>query len=203
MTPSAPRQIAAVILAAGRSARMGRNKMCETLAGKALVRHVAEAALQSQSAPVVVVTGHERERVDAVLDGLDVSFAFNPEFATGMAGSLKCGLAALPAESAAAVILLGDMPFVGSSLIDQLVEAFDRHPTVAAVVPDFAGVWGNPVLLGRRLFGEIAQLNGDHGARKILEAHRDAVFALTVEDDAVTIDIDTPEALRGAALRRL
>ena len=199
MEPDAPSRAAAIILAAGRSTRMGRNKMCEIFAGKPLVRHVAEAAIASRAGPVVVVTGHERERVEDALQGLGVTFVFNTDFAAGMAGSLKCGLRALPQETEAVVMLLGDMPLVSPSIIDALIDAFARQPTMSAIVPVFGGTWGNPVLIGRMLFGEMAKLTGDRGARKFLEAHRDAVLELAVPDEAVIIDIDTPEALREAA----
>lgn len=196
-----PPRAAAIILAAGRSTRMGSNKLCEKLNGKALVRHAAEAALASSAAPVFVVTGHEPERVEAELAGLDVAIIFNPAFATGMASSLRRGVAALPAEAEAAVILLGDMPLVSSSIIDRLIETFMRYPEMSAIVPVFGESWGNPVLIGRSLFAEVEGLTGDRGARRLLEAHRDAVIELAVGDDAVLTDIDTPEALRQVAAR--
>ena len=196
----APRA-AAIILAAGSSTRMGSNKLCEKLNGKALVRHVADAALSSSAAPVIIVTGHECERVEAELAGLDIKLVFNPAFASGMASSLKCGIAALPAAAEAAVVLLGDMPLVSSSIIDRLIETFMQYPAMSAVVPMFGDVWGNPVLIGRSLFPEVAVLTGDRGARKLLEVHRDGVIELAVADDAVLTDVDTPEALRQVAAR--
>jgi molybdenum cofactor cytidylyltransferase len=196
MTPS-PR-MAAVVLAAGRATRMGSNKLIAEAGGKLLLRHVVDAALASSARPLIVVTGHEADAVAGALQGLDVRFVHNAHFAQGLSTSLKTGIAAVPPDAAGAVILLGDMPAVTAALIDELIEAFAHAPHMSAVVPVHDGQRGNPVLLSRRLFREVPRLKGDRGARPILDDHTDV---LEIQGDhAVTLDIDTPDALE--ALRR-
>jgi molybdenum cofactor cytidylyltransferase len=190
--------IAAVLLAAGRSTRMGANKLVETLHGIPLVRHVAMAALASSARPVIVVTGHEGERIRAALAGLDVALVHNPDFADGLSTSLKAGIAALGPDTDAALILLGDMPLVDASVLDALSAAFTANPDAAAVVPVIKGEWGNPVLLSRRLFDAVSALKGDAGARKVLAERRSEVIEVAVDSDAVLLDLDTPEALAKA-----
>src|SRR3984885_4313604 len=116
------RSIAALVLAAGRSSRMGGpNKLLADIGGRPLVRIVAEEALASRARPVIVVTGHQRERVEAALEGLPVEFVHNPAFADGLGTSLKTGITAVPAQSDGAIVCLGDMPQVDARMIDQLV----------------------------------------------------------------------------------
>jgi molybdenum cofactor cytidylyltransferase len=198
-------EVGAVILAAGRSARFraegGReiSKLVALLDGRPLVRHVAEAALASRARPVVVVTGHAREAVEAALAGLPVLFVDNAEFATGVASSLKAGVAALPGEVAGALVLLGDMPAVEAATLDRLIDAFAARPLALAAAPVHAGRRGNPVLLSRALLPALARLTGDEGARRLLrEADPLGVVELEVESDSVTLDIDTPRELVAA-----
>jgi len=125
------------------------------------VRRVARAALASCARPVVVVTGHARMDVETALAGLPLVFAFNPDFASGLASSLRIGVAALPASAPGAVVLLGDMPDVEAAIIDRIVRVFLTGADPLAAVPVHAGRRGNPVLLGRALFAALARLEGD------------------------------------------
>ena len=193
--------VAAIILAAGRSTRMGANKLLEVLHDKPLVRHVTDAALSSIAHPIVVVTGHERERVEAALASLDIGFVHNPNFADGLSTSLKAGIAALPADVSAAIVLLGDMPLITVEAIISVIAAFEASPHSLAVVPVYQGEWGNPVLLARQLFNEVATLQGDAGARKLLVGRIADVLEVPVASDAVLIDLDTPEALAKARMQ--
>ena len=197
--PSAGRSVAAIVLAAGRSTRMGGpNKLLETISGKPLVRIAAEQALSSRASPVVVVSGHERARVEAALASLDVRLVHNPDYAQGLSTSVKAGLAALPPESEAAIVCLGDMPQVTSALIDRLIAAFDPERNALVVLPTFSGKRGNPVLWSRRFFPELIALEGDVGARHLIGAYPEVVTELPVENAAAMVDIDTPDALRAA-----
>ncbi|TMJ54771.1 MAG: 4-diphosphocytidyl-2C-methyl-D-erythritol kinase [Alphaproteobacteria bacterium] len=198
-TPSAGRSVAAIVLAAGRSTRMGGpNKLLETISGKPLVRIAAEQALSSRASPVVVVSGHERARVEAALASLDVRLVHNPDYAQGLSTSVKAGLAALPPESEAAIVCLGDMPQVTSALIDRLIAAFDPERNALVVLPTFSGKRGNPVLWSRRFFPELIALEGDVGARHLIGAYPEVVTEVPVENAAAMVDIDTPDALRAA-----
>ena len=195
-TPLAPR-VAALVLAAGQSRRMGTlNKLLIGIDGKPMVRHVAEAVQGSQARPIIVVTGHEREKVEAALSGVGVaSFVFNPDYAQGLSTSLKQGLAALPAGTEGAVVCLGDMPKVAASEIDRLIAAFNALEGRAICVPTRRGKRGNPVLLASRLFPELSSVSGDVGARDVIAAHPELVVEVEMDGDGVLTDIDTPQAL--------
>lgn len=189
-------RIAALVLAAGESRRMGaRNKLLIEVDGAPMVRRVAAAALASRAAPVVVVTGHEAGRVRAALAGLDVAFAHNPDHAEGMSGSLRCGLAALGPGLDGVVICLGDMPRTDAATIDRLIAGFDPAAGRAIGVPTWRGKRGNPVLWAARYFDEIRRLAGDVGARHLIGDHAAAVYEIESPDRSVTLDVDTPEAL--------
>lgn len=193
-------RIAALILAAGRSTRMGANKLLEVLHEKPLVRHVADAARASYASPLIIVTGHEHEKLVASLSDIDATFIHNPDYAKGLSTSLKAGLAALPHECNGAIILLGDMPLVTPEIINALIAAAPRDAAKLATVPVVKSEWGNPVLLMRDAFAHVSTLEGDAGARKYLMQHRAQVIEVPVEDDAVLVDLDTPEALARARM---
>lgn len=190
--------VTAVILAAGRSTRMGSNKLLELVEGKPLIRHVVEAALSAPIEAVVVVTGHQSAEVSLALSGLNVIFTHNADYAQGLSASLKTGIAAVSSGSAGALVLLGDMPLVSAGVIEQLIEAFANAPEAKAVIPIAGGKRGNPVLISRRMFDQIAGLTGDKGARALLD-DESGIVELDLNDSAVLSDIDTPAAL--AALR--
>jgi molybdenum cofactor cytidylyltransferase len=199
LTTDGNRNVAAVILAAGRSTRMGGpNKLLAELGGKPLVRIVTEQALASKAQGVIVVTGHQAEQVEKALQGLKVKFVRNPDFAAGLASSVKAGVAAVPANADGAVICLGDMPLIDAHLIDRLVEAFgpDRGSLIAVPVSDNRR--GNPVLWSRRFFNELMTLDGDIGARHLIAKHSEAVAEVPVEGHGAFLDIDTPQALEAA-----
>lgn len=187
--------IAAIILAAGKSTRMGRNKMLADFRGKPLVRVTAETILRSAASPVLVVTGNQADQVGAALDGLDVAIADNPDYAQGLSTSLRMGLAALPPDVAGAVVCLGDMPLVEPAVIDRLIAAFNPTEGRLICAPTYDGKLGNPVLWGREFFAEISALTGDRGARSLLDAHGEQLVEIPVADEAILTDIDTPDVL--------
>lgn len=198
--PRAP-AIAALVLAAGRSSRMGgSNKLLAEVAGKPMVAHAVDAALASQARPVVVVVGNEAARVRAALGDRPVRIVENPEFAAGISGSLKAGLRALGDAVDGALVCLGDMPLLSAAALDRLIAAYNPVEGRAICVPTWNGKRGNPVLWSRRFFAEMSELEGDVGARHLIGSHADLVCEVAMADDAVLTDIDTPEAL--AALRR-
>jgi molybdenum cofactor cytidylyltransferase len=189
-------QIAAIVLAAGRSTRMGAaNKLLADIAGSPMVRRVAEVALASRARPVLVVTGHQAGEVRAALAGLDVGYVANPDYAQGLSTSLKVGIAAVPAAADGALVLLGDMPRITAGHVDRLIEAFAAEQGRCIVVPVHQGRRGNPVLWPPAFFAEMLELEGDAGARKLLAAHADQVREVDLGTDAVFMDVDTPEAL--------
>lgn len=194
--PEKGRRVAALVLAAGRSTRMGAvNKLIAEIGGKPLVRIAAEQALASRAAPVIVVTGHERERVEAALDGLPVKLVHNPDYADGLGTSLKAGIAAVPKEADGVIVCLGDMPQVDSALIDKLIATFDPERGALVVVPSIEGRRGNPVVWSRRFFHDLMQIQGDIGARHLIGSYAEAVVEVPVAGAAALTDVDTPESL--------
>ena len=196
--PEAPRapRIAAVILAAGRSTRMGRvNKLLAEIEGAPMVVNAVRAALASQAEPVIVVTGHERHEVEAALAGQPVTFVHNPDYAGGLSTSLHRGLGALPEESDGVVVCLGDMPRVGPQVIDRLIAAFSPLEGRAICLPTWQGKRGNPVLLGRQFLAEVQTIAGDIGAKALIGEYPELVAEVPMPDDAVLTDIDTPDGL--------
>ena len=189
-------RIAAIILAAGRSTRMGGpNKLLAEIGGRPLVRIAAEEALASRARPVIVVTGHQRDKVEAALDGLDVRRVHNPDFAEGLSTSVRTGLTAVPDDVDGAIVCLGDMPQVSAPLIDKLIGAFDPERGALVVVPAIDGKRGNPVVWARRFFPELMALDGDIGARHLIGRYPEAVAEVPLTGTAALVDVDTPEAL--------
>jgi molybdenum cofactor cytidylyltransferase len=187
--------VAAIVLAAGRGTRFGDElKLLAQIGGKALVRHVAEAAANSTADPVIVVTGYCSNEVEAALHGLPVQILYNALYAQGLSTSLRAGFSALPPTTRAAVILLGDMPFVKADLIDALVAEWRERGEPAALVPTLDGRRGNPVVLSRDLQAVIEDLSGDVGAGSLLRERSD-VLEWPTTDPAVAQDIDTREEL--------
>ncbi len=183
--------IAGIVLAAGRARRMGRDKRLAEIDGVPMVVLAVRAALEAGLDPVVVVTGPEPLSVLPP----DVVVVVNPAPERGMASSLALGTAALSADSAAAVVLLGDMPRVTASHVAALAAAYAPALGREIVVPVSGGRRGNPVLLGRRFFAEMQGLTGDKGARGLLFQYGDAVVEVEM-DESVLIDVDTPEDLK-------
>ncbi len=163
------------------------------------MRIVADAALASHARPVIVVTGHQRERVEAALAGLPVKLVHNPHFADGLGTSLKAGIGALPAEIDGVIVCLGDMPQVDAALIDRLIGALDPDKGALVVVPTIDGKRGNPVVWSRRFFPDLMAVEGDVGARHLIGRYAEAVAEVPVTGNGALIDVDTPEAL--AAVR--
>ncbi len=196
LKPEKGRPIAALVLAAGRSTRMGAvNKLIAEIGGKPLVRIAAEQALASRASPVIVVTGHQHEKVEAALAGLPVKLVHNPDYAEGLGTSLKVGIAAVPQDVDGAIVCLGDMPQVDSQLIDKLIAAFDPERGALVVVPSIEGRRGNPVLWSRRFFNDLMAIQGDIGARHLIGSYTEAVAEVPVDGAAALTDVDTPESL--------
>ena len=198
-TPKLPR-IAAIVLAAGRSQRMGeRNKMLLPIAGKPMLSHVVAAAENAQFEQIIVVTGHQAATVQAgllqALPETTADFVQNSAFASGMASSLRVGVSQVDSAMDGAMILLGDMPLVSAAQIDQLIAEFDPSMDRDIVAPFHDGRRGNPVLWAKRYFTALQSLQGDTGARVLLDQYAGNLWDVPVQDLAPYTDVDTPEAL--------
>ncbi len=183
--------IAAIVLAAGMSRRAGRrNKLLDDVGGRPMIAAVVTTVLASRAGPVIVVTGHQAALVRDALAGQPVEFVENADYRSGMAGSIGCGLGALPASATGVMICLGDMPEVAVATLDRLIEAASARTEDDILVPVEAGRRGNPVLFGRRWFAQLSRLDGDRGAKRVLDENPDWVTAVVVDDSGIFIDYD-------------
>ena len=191
-------RIAAIVLGAGRSSRMGGpNKLLAQLNGKALIRHATEAACGATLAQTIVVTGHLGEAVAAEVADLEVTLVHNPDYADGMAGSIRAGMNALSPDIDAVIIMLGDMPRIDAAALGKLLASYRQDGSSLIVTATADGKRGNPVLWDRRFFEALKALSGDVGARHIIAEN--SGFVAEVElGTAARLDLDTPEALRAA-----
>ena len=176
------------------------HKLLAEFDGEPLVRRMAERALASRAESLVAVTGYRGEDIAAVLEGLDVTLAENPDYASGMASSLKVGVTALGDELSGIMILLGDMPKLEAAHIDLLLGAFEENDGEAIIRAADGDHRGNPVILPARLVPEIMKLEGDVGARALIEQSSLPVIDIDI-GPAARIDVDTPEAVRAAGGR--
>ena len=185
--------VGAVILAAGSSSRMGTPKQTLQFEGNSLLRRATLAALDAGCSPVVVVTGAHAELCRREFDRLDVREAFNVDWETGMASSVRTGiehLVNMDAGIAAAVLLLCDQPHVSADVISGLLEA--RRATGKQVIASsYGGSFGVPALFSKCLFNELTQLEGRSGAKEIIKRHASEAHFLPFPEGGV--DVDTPD----------
>lgn len=189
-------RVAALLLAAGHSRRMGSNKLVLELDGKALIAHVADAALAAGFAEVIVVTGHQADAVHRALADRPVTWVHNAHHEQGMASTVKAGVEALAPTVDALLVCLGDMPRVSARQMQEIAQAYAPSSEYSICAPVFNGNRGNPVLFGRRHFAEMLAVEGDQGARSLLVKHADRIRLVPMDDDAILADIDTPDAFR-------
>jgi molybdenum cofactor cytidylyltransferase len=184
--------IAAVVLAAGLSRRMGQAKLLLPLGNQPVIRLTVERVLASGVVDTVfVVTGGEHAALVLALDGLPVVPVVNPSPESGQASSVRTGVAALPAGTEAALIVLGDQPMLGEAIIQALVAA-RRRTGKPIVAPRYRDGRGNPVLFSHEIFPELLAIQGDQGARSVVERDPDRV-TLVDFDVPMPADVDTPE----------
>lgn len=193
--PRMPR-VAAIVLAAGQSRRTGKiNKLLAEIEGTPMVARVLTEVSASAASPIIVVTGHESDRVRVALQRDGMTFVQNADYAEGLSTSLKVGLRAVPEDIDGVIVCLGDMPRVKATHIDRLIAAFNPLEGRAICVPTFTGKRGNPVLWGAQFLEEMQEVAGDVGARHLIGAHGELVAEVPIDDDGVLVDVDTPEAL--------
>ena len=187
--------IAAVVLAAGKSSRMGRTKQTIPLAGVPMLEKTLGTYRRSKVGKVVVVLGAHAREVKKLVRFAGEQVVVNPRFREGMSSSLRFGLNQLGAEVGAAIIALGDQPFVRSSTIDGMMAAYEKTGA-KIVVPTYRGTRGNPVLFDRGVFSQVDEIRGDVGAKSVVRQHAEDVLELEVPDRGILADIDTPSDLK-------
>jgi len=192
--------IAAVILAAGRSIRMGRSKLeLPWKNGQSIISHVVEVFLEGGASHVLVVTGGTREAIHASLIGMEVDFAYNPDYATGgMLSSLKVGLRALETRRIeGALVSPADLPMLLPTTVQRLIQVWeDESPSIVA--PSYEERRGHPVLISRKEWKAIQKLRDDQTLRDFLRQREGEISYLVVDDPGVLYDLDTPEDYRSA-----
>ena len=183
--------IAGVVLAAGLSRRMGQAKLLMKVGGRAIIRYVVESVLAGGVDSVWVVTGPDVEPIQAALAGIEVQIAVNPAPEEGQAGSVRTGIAALPASVDAVLIALGDQPLLAPAIIPALLAARRTTPKLI-VAPRYRDGQGNPVVFKREIFPELLRLTGDQGARPIIQTEPARVEWVEL-DLPMPPDVDTPD----------
>lgn len=184
-------RLTVIVLAAGKSTRMGENKLLKAVKGRPMIRHVVETCLASKVDSVAVVVGHEEAEIRRALAGLNCRFVSNPDYEMGQSSSVKAGLSVVREDADAILVMPADVALVASEHINRVVEEYARHDG-RIVVASHRGRLGHPILLDRSLFGEISEINEvTFGLKAVVEAHRDEVRKVEVGARDVLLDIDT------------
>ena len=194
--------ISAVILAAGESRRMGKqNKLLLPVCGEALLVKLVKSVCNSDVGQVLVVVGHEAEKIRSELKNFPLSFVYNPNFSEGMTSSIKFGVKEVSPDSDGFLICLADMPFINSSEINKLLHAYVRKRIKEKrliVVPLFQGQRGNPVLFSSEFRNDILDHNKDFGCKGVIKNNSESVMEITMVNDNILIDVDTLEDFKRA-----
>ncbi|MGB1843240.1 MAG: nucleotidyltransferase family protein [Thalassobaculaceae bacterium] len=198
------KDIHAVLLAAGRSERMGRNnKLLLNVDGIPLVRKSAINILNSNVTSITVVTGFDENKIVNALSGLNVNFVKNINFREGLSSSLKAGLANITPTPSAVIICLADMPKIQPEHINQLIENFNPLKGWEICIPTNNGKRGNPVLIGSRFFPYIFETSGDFGAKQIMKQHSDKIVEVEIGTSDIHFDIDTQDEYENFTTRSI
>ena len=187
----ADRSVSGVVLAAGTSARFGNAppKQLVKIDGEPLVLRTVRRALQSSLSEVIVVVGHSASRVREVIMAESVSIVENHRYLQGQSTSVRAGLGAVDPEASAAMFLPIDQPQLTTTTIDTILDHY-RKSIGQIVIPTFRGRRGAPVIIDRALFGDLAKLVGDEGARQLFARHADSIIEVSIESEAELVDID-------------
>ena len=174
---------------------MGTLKQLLMLQGEPILAHVLEHARNARLDPLIVVLGYGARKVRAQIDFASDTVVVAKDFTLGQSASLKAGLSRVPPHCDGALFLLGDQPLIPSAVMDSLVDGFYRLGK-DIIIPTCQGRRGNPVLIGRSLFPQLAALSGDTGARVLFQRYPESIAEIEVKDRRVCIDIDTLEDYR-------
>ncbi len=187
-------KIAGLILAAGGSSRMGdQNKLLQLIDGMPMVKKVVESCLHSNLSSIYVVLGHDSEWINNCISTEGINFVNNEDWRLGMASSINSGIGAMNNDFDGAMILLGDMPYIETKLIDQMIELFQEYKIV---VPVKNGRQGNPVLFSSTFFNDLQSIDGDKGAKRVIQENFSSVVPTHVMTNAIFRDIDTPQQMK-------
>ena len=189
--------IAAVVLSAGESSRMGRPKALLPIEGETFIGRIVGSLKRTQVGKIIVVLGHTAEQLAAAIGPLPVEILINPNYQLGQLSSLQVAVRNLrpDADCDGMLVHLVDHPYIDASLVDRMIRQFYESKK-DIVVPRCRGKRGHPVLFSRRLFGELLDAPMDQGAKAVVNAHGDATLEMETDEEGITVDIDTPELYR-------
>ena len=184
--------ISAILLAAGQSKRMnGENKLIKEIQGIPLIKLSVKNILASSIDELIVVLGHQKEIVEKLIDKNEkIKFVFNKNFESGMASSIKTGLNNLSEKTEAFFICLGDMPMVNQDVYNQLIRSRNNKEII---IPTYKDQQGNPILFSKSMKSIIVSIEGDIGAKKILEQNKDKILKVKIDDINITKDFNTKD----------
>jgi molybdenum cofactor cytidylyltransferase len=182
--------VAAIVLAAGTSSRMGTHKLLLPLGDRPIIAHTVEAVVGRAVSPIVVVLGRDAALLAPHLPAQGITIVINPDFASGMASSLRVGVNALPRTPVGTIVLLGDQPLVTPDLIDGILAEAAKHPE-AIVSANVAGKRGHPVYFPRNLFDALTAVTGDEGGRSVIAQHEESLRLLDWPEVSTGLDVDT------------
>jgi molybdenum cofactor cytidylyltransferase len=204
MSVEATERVGGVVLAAGPSSRMGTNKLLLDIDGESVVRRAVRRAIVAELDPVIVVLGHEAERIERELEGVGPTCrtAVNADYASGINSSLRTGIANLPATVDAAVVMLADMPFVTADMIASLVERYHSRGRPPLVISDYDGVNAPPMLYDRALFPELQTMEGEGCGKVVVRRHRGSAEVLKWAAEKLA-DLDVPSDYLAAGGSRI
>ena len=186
----------AIILAAGRSSRSGtQHKLLAKLNGKPVISQTVAMLCGATKCAPIVVTGHEADAVAKAIAGYRAQTLHNPDYATGMASSLRVALGQIREDTGHILVCLGDMPFVRPETIVALTSSAQRLGEARIFIPTYNGKRGHPVLWRRDMIPDLMAITGDKGGRDIIHNNEAMVVEVAVDDPGILIDLDTPEAL--------
>ena len=184
--------ISAILLAAGKSKRMGKkNKLVKEIKGKPLIKHALENILSSSVDELIIVLGYQEKIIRSVIEkNSKIKIVYNKDFDSGMASSIKTGLQHISKKNNFFFICLADMPLVNTKIYDDLIKNKKKNEII---IPTFNGLQGNPILFSKTMKNKLMAINGDAGAKKILEMFKEKIFNLETNDKSVVQDFDTEE----------
>ena len=182
--------ISAILLAAGQSKRMGdENKLVKNFQGIPLIKHSVRNILASFIGELIIVLGHQKEIIEKLIDKNEkIKFVFNQDFESGMATSIKTGLNYLSEDTEAFFICLGDMPMVNKDIFNLLIKSKNNREII---VPTYKNKQGNPILFSKSMKKKIMTIEGNVGAKKILELNKDKILNIETNDQSITKNFNT------------
>ena len=185
--------ISAILLAAGQSKRMsGENKLTKEIQGTPLIKHSVKNILDSSIDELIIVLGYQKEIIEKLIDKNEkIKLVFNQDFEEGIASSIKKGLNNLSEETDFFFLCLGDMPMVNKNIYDHLIELKNNKEII---IPTYKNQQGNPILFDKKMKEKLMSIEGDVGAKKVLEPNKDKILNVPINDLGIVLDFDTQKS---------